>query len=151
MWYEDLSECDYLKRYFSVNLTAIGWLEKGKPYNTGKIQNEVYQNLCQFNRTPYCFTVACGFHYCGYCKKIDEPWGSSDKWGKANLTIPYKYKLYHYPEMITHYIKEHSYLPPEEFCEAVLACPPMSSMDYYNKMVENGGKIIVKGNKEKFS
>jgi hypothetical protein len=29
----------------------------------------------------------------------------------------------------------HSYRPPEEFCAAVLACPPMRSMKYLKAML----------------
>lgn len=38
--------------------------------------------------------------------------------------------LYVAPELILHYIERHQYLPPDDFCRAVLACPPCSSPAY---------------------
>ena len=36
------------------------------------------------------------------------------------------------------------YQPPECFCEAVLRCPPMGSMEYLQALLVNGGRDLVK-------
>jgi hypothetical protein len=145
MWYEDLTSRNFCGREDILRI-AIGWLENGKPFRTGETPKEVYDKLCELNKNPWLDYVACGYHECEFCKRVDaknlNPFPETR--GSRNLTIPHQGKLYHYPEMITHYIKKHSYRPPGDFCEAVLACPPMDSMDYYDKMVENGGERLLK-------
>jgi hypothetical protein len=46
--------------------------------------------------------------------------------------------LYAAPSLILHYIDAHEYAPPEAFCEAVLACPPMGSEAYLQAIIRNG-------------
>lgn len=92
---------------------------------------------------PWLDYVAMGWHECEFCEKAEYSYPYPETYCSRNLTIPHNGKLYHYPDLITHYIKKHSYQPPEEFCEAVLSCPPMDSMEYYNKMVENGGQRLL--------
>lgn len=133
MWYEDLSIYGYLDEENTKPIYAIGWLENGKPYPTGKIQPEVYEKLSKLVENPWIYVLACGVHECDFCYKVS---------GNLNLTIPYNGKIYECPELITHYIEKHSYLPPKEFCEAVLACPPMDSVEYKQKIVENGGEPL---------
>jgi hypothetical protein len=69
-----------------------------------------------------------GYHECDLCL-------SERKGGITNLFIPGDGFLYVCPELILHYINDHQYSPPVEFCEAVLACAPMNSSDYL-KVVE---------------
>ena len=65
--------------------------------------------------------------------------------GAANLYIPHNGKIYVCPELITHYINAHHYEPPQEFCEAVLACPLMDSMEYKRLLIVCGGGVLWKG------
>jgi SAM-dependent methyltransferase len=45
--------------------------------------------------------------------------------------IPTKTLKYVAPELIVHYIEAHSYLPPQEFITAVMACPPQGSKAFF--------------------
>jgi hypothetical protein len=137
MWYEDLTECDYFGKFYARILTSIGWLKKEKPFTVGKVSQNVYLKLCEFNKMPLNFAVFRGFHQCDLCK-------SKEAKGNSNIFIPHNGKIYVCPELITHYINTHQYLPPNEFIEAVLACPPICSMDYRKKMLENGFKALIK-------
>jgi hypothetical protein len=133
MWYKDLT-IHYFGGRDDIPRLAIGWLESTKYFQTGEAPKAVYVKLCEIREKPWIDYVSCGYHECDFCGK---------KKGSLNITIPHQGKLYHYPELITHYIEEHFYFPPEQFCEAVLACPPMDSMDYYKKMIENGGEKLL--------
>jgi len=42
------------------------------------------------------------------------------------------------PEGIVHYVGCHRYLPPPEFCEAVLSSPPAGSQEYFERLHANG-------------
>jgi hypothetical protein len=50
--------------------------------------------------------------------------------GNGALYIPTADCVYVAPLMIVHYVREHSYRPPEEFMAAVLECPAQGSADY---------------------
>ena len=47
------------------------------------------------------------------------------------------------PELILHYMDAHAYQPPPEFCQAVLACPPVPSTAYLEDVAANGGGILL--------
>lgn len=145
MWYEDLAECDYFGEKYSKILTAVGWLEKGNEYSTGSIPRDVYFKLCELKKNPWRFAVFLGVHQCDLCQFQFE---NESNVGTSNIFIPHNKKIYVCPELITHYINAHHYLPPREFVEAVFLCPPMRSMEYLKKIVENGGKDLVRKMKE---
>ncbi len=134
--YEDLTECDYFGKKYSKILTAVGWLELGKSYTKGEVSKEFYEKLCEFNKTSLFFASFRGFHRCDFCS-------SEQAKSSSNILIPYCGKVYVCPKLITHYIEKHSYCPPQEFIEAVYACPPIRSVEYRIKMLRNSiGKII---------
>ena len=131
MWFEDLSPCTY----FSVDasLVAVGWLERGKPYSTGGADSRVYRALVEMAKDPWQPFVCAGAHECDLCRFEPEAGGS------ANLFIPADGTLYVSPTMIVHYMNAHGYAPPDPFCHAVLACPPMRSMAYLRAIKACGG------------
>jgi hypothetical protein len=137
MWYEDLTECNYFGEEYSKTLTAVGWLENGKPFATGNSLRSLYEKLCEFSKKPWTFVFFMGPHECDLCQFGGE-------FGISNIFIPHNGKIYVCPQLITHYINAHHYLPPNEFIEAVLACPPQGSMEYLKKLLENGGRELVK-------
>lgn len=141
MWYEDLIDCDYFGEEYAEILTAIGWLENGKTFSTGKVPQDVFFKLSEFKQTFWDFATFRGYHYCDLCKYQFE---LEIKGGNSNIFIPHNGKIYVYPSLITHYINAHFYLSPREFVEAVYLCPPMRSMEYLKKIVENGGKELAK-------
>lgn len=136
MWYEDLTECDYFGEEYLKVLTAVGWLESKKTFPIGKTPKDVFLKLIKFKKNPWTFAMFCGLHQCDLCQFQFE---IESAIGISNIFIPHKGKIYVCPELITHYINAHLYLPPREFIEAIYLCPPMRSMEYlkkYWKMVE---------------
>lgn len=122
-WYEDLAECDYFRTWHSSFLRAVGWLERGQSYPRETIDLRVFNKLTELLRDAWQPLLSCGLHECDLCL-------SEGKQGNRNLFIPGDGFLYVCPELILHYIEGHQYSPPVEFCEAVLACPPMNSREY---------------------
>ena len=142
MWYEELTECDYFGEEYAKILTAVGWLENEKPFATGKVPTDFFEKLSELQKNPWTFASFCGFHECNICQ-------FKGKSGIKNIFIPYNNRIYVCPELITHYINNHFYLPPGEFIEAVLNCPPQKSMEYLKKMLENGGRDLIRALKQK--
>ena len=133
---KDLEHCDY----FPVeceDLIAIGWLEKDSEFQKGPVDEQFFRKLCELTLEPWQPVVSAGFHPCDLCQ-FDAPTFS------ANLFIPYQGKLFTAPVAIVHYISTHWYQPPPIFVEAVLACPPMKSMEYKKALLNNGGRPLVK-------
>lgn len=75
-----------------------------------------------------------GIHQCELCRDDQATLLSKrgDRYVRGNgaLYIPTADCVYIGPLMIVHYVREHSYRPPEEFMAAVLECPAQGSADY---------------------
>lgn len=137
-WYPDLTACDYFDAESAAILRAVGWLERGCNYPTGSADSGVFSKLVELRKSPWQPAVAFGFQECTLCQYEGEMRGVN------NLFIPGDGIIYVCPEMITHYMNAHGYAPPAEFGRAVLACPPMRSMDYMKLLLANGGRILFK-------
>jgi hypothetical protein len=73
--------------------------------------------------------------------------------GVLNLYVPYQGKIFVSPSLIAHDLDAHDldahdYAPPEDHQEAVLACPPMRSMEYLKAMVKNGPPGFTRGGRD---
>jgi hypothetical protein len=119
-------------------LVAIGWLERGKAFKVGDVDSTVFRKLAEFARNPWQPFSSAGAHVCDLCQFEGEARGV------ANLFIPGKQILYVCPELILHYMNAHGYSPPAEFCEAVLSCPPMRSIEYLRALTECGCGNLLK-------
>lgn len=110
-------------------LLAIGWVERGEPFATGPCQLGVVEKLLelqtQFKLVFPEFSFR-GMHKCSICGNGSDALNSSH----VNLFIPGKEAVYLAPGGVDHYIQTHSYLPPQEFLEALLGCPDPGSMKY---------------------
>lgn len=136
MWFEDLSPCTLFPA--DVGLVAVGWLERGRPYATGAVDRRVHDALVAMRRDPWQPFVGAGSHGCDLCQFEPEARGS------ANLFIPADGSIYVCPELIVHYLNAHGYAPPDVFCRAVLACPPMRSMQYLQAINQCGGARLLR-------
>jgi hypothetical protein len=58
--------------------------------------------------------------------------------GSSNVFVPADGVVYVAPSLALHYIDAHEYLPPEPFQRAVMACPPMRSMEYLRGIARFG-------------
>jgi hypothetical protein len=136
LWFEDLSPCTYFPA--EAKLVAVGWLERGTPYSTGAVDRRVYDVLAEIRKNPWQPFACAGMHECDLCCFHPEARGA------ANLFIPANGNIYVCPELIVHYMNAHGYAPPSVFCNAVLACPPMRSMQYLKAIRECGGTRLLR-------
>ena len=128
MWISDLSPYSD-----AATIVAVGWLARGHEYPLGVAEPEVYAKLQSLLTDPWQPTAAAGLHRCDLCLYAAE------KAGSRNVFVPGKSIVYVAPELITHYMNVHGYLPPREFCEAVINCPPMGSAEYRRALLSAGG------------
>jgi len=65
--------------------------------------------------------VASGFHTCELCGLFRA---------SGKVAVPTNSVLFVAPEMVLHYVEQHSYRPPRDFVDAVLSCPLPGSPEY---------------------
>ena len=153
-YFPDLSPCLYFDRpayrrrdgtseparVISDRLVAVGWLEPGHEFRGGHVAPAVREKLAAVLEDPWPRGMFLGSHECGHCRgearaAAWEPHQGHDcPSGSDNLFVPGRSVVYVAPELVTHYIDAHGYRPPDEFCDAVEACPPMRSRDYFAQL-----------------
>jgi hypothetical protein len=131
----DLEPCTYFG-YESADLLAVGWLTAAEPYTTGNSDPNFFEVLSDKAKSPWMPCFFMGFHGCELCQFQPAR-------GAANIFFPHRGKIYVAPDLIVHYIAAHHYLPPDDFVEAVMACPDMKSMEYKKAILKSGGKALL--------
>jgi hypothetical protein len=132
MFYQDLStECQVDS---GQHIRAVGWLGKRAglpglfgakhPFTVGEVDPGFVERLREHIRNAWQPVVAMGCHSCEFC-------GNPQAKGCRNVWIPTRSLIYVAPELIVHYIDVHCYLPPREFVNAVMQCPPQKSAEFF--------------------
>ena len=134
MWIDDLSPYGA-----SARVVAIGWLENGHDYPLGAVSLDVFTKLEALLVDPWQPAFAVGSHPCDLCAY------SPEKRGTKNVFVPGAERVYVAPELILHYMNVHGYRPPDEFCRAVAACPPMRSPEYRRALMAAAGPGFLRG------
>ncbi len=123
-WFEDLSPCTAFPGEWS-NLLAVGWLAKSHEYTRGAFSRELIRALGEVNpwEPPAAPTAT---HRCDMCAP-ESPIRSES----GAHFIPGDGVLYVAPRMISHYMREHGYVPPPSFTKALLACRLVEEATYH--------------------
>lgn len=101
-------------------MRAVGWLAAGHEFARGPTNEIVAVRVDYLVEEGWMHVVAAGPHLCELCESARSA---------SSVLVPSVSTglLYAAPAMITHYMRDHEYLPPQEFCEAVLICPAPDS------------------------
>lgn len=105
----------------------MGWLDAGHGFPTGTLNAEllerirVYAERLAASVTALRWGVLAGPHTCTLC-------GSHRASG--NFGVPADDLLVVCPEMISHYVTVHAYLPPAEFLSAIRRAPLPGTAEY---------------------
>lgn len=131
-YFPDLAPCRYYGDEWSHRRLSVGWLELGHEYSGGPVAPAVLERLRDMMN--YATGMSLGSHFCEFClghTYQNAGWGRVAS-GSVTLSVPGdRGCVYETPQLVVHYIEAHNYQPPAEFCEAVLACPPPWSDDYF--------------------
>ena len=139
-WFEDLSPCTYFSSMHVEptdldKMLAVGWLEGDHTFSKGDVAVSFRQKLRELLKDAWqSGPSSAGGHSCSIC----SPQGDSRAYGSRELFIPGNSTVYVAPELISHYIDDHSYAPPAVFIEAALSCPAMGSKAYFEALSRSG-------------
>lgn len=134
--FHDLAPCLYFGEEHAGVLIAIGWLDLTHPFQTGPTSPEVYKRLEELLKDPWQPSISLGVHHCELCQF--DPATS-----QANLFVPTRTQIFVCPDLITHYIAVHHYLPPGPFADAVMKCPDSRTIEYKKMLLASGGRSLV--------
>lgn len=159
-WFADLTPCTYFNPDADT-LLAVGWLEGDHQFTRGPIDQAVVDRFAEmiWNQGRHFPAAFLGGHGCTLCDAASGQPQNSDgsrtiasydcglsgmryngvktDVGIRNLFVPGKGVLYVAPSLMLHYMVDHGYAPPQEFCEALLSCPPIGSEEYYEAFERN--------------
>jgi hypothetical protein len=124
MYFEDLTPYQYLSDATDKNSLNVGWLDRKYLFNKGEPTEYFLDKLFKLCKSPV--NQTCGFHQCPFC--VSGKWGVEEvrngqtiNLGSAEIRVTGLNGIaYAAPDLIYHYVKQHHYLPPEEFIKAVL-------------------------------
>lgn len=114
-------------------LRAVGWLTGDKAFPTGATDPNCFAKMNVLLVAPRQPMVFGGVHDCELCQ-FDPPYGH------ANLFVPNGSLIFVFPELLVHYVAAHHYRPPDEFWDAVTACPNTRTMQYKKLLLDSGGR-----------
>jgi hypothetical protein len=129
-YFADLSPCTYFSGKHPV-LLAVGWLQHDREYPLGDPGQALYERLKEYQKGSWQPGIFLGGHRCDFCRY-------DGFYSHSNIVVPRRGVTYVAPEGIVHYVGCHRYLPPPEFCEAVLSSPPAGSQEYFERLHANG-------------
>jgi hypothetical protein len=128
----------------------VGYLHHSADVPTAPADPALLAKLAELtSNQPWAAYLSLGMHLCTLCMEARGiPFSSSgDPVGEAarercqgiiagsqDVYIPGEGRVYVVPELIVHYVYEHGYTPPQEFCDAVMACPAMNSLAYFEAL-----------------
>ena len=114
------------------HIRAIGWLDKQHEFRTGRSPSHFVRKLRLVTGHAFSSSRALGwpmflgFHRCNLCDGFDAV---------GNIGVPFSDILFVAPEMVSHYVEEHCYQPPQEFIDAVMRCAIPGTKDYYESVL----------------
>ena len=131
-YYTDLSETTMITA--GSHIRAIGWLDDKHVFQAGEAPAEFVRKLQKIiekyaeseGALGWILDSFFGYHTCELCHKFDHG---------GNFGVPAGQVLYVAPAMISHYVEEHGYLPPQQFIDAVLESPIPGAKDYEDAVV----------------
>lgn len=139
MYFEDLTKYCYERVTPLKQVVNVGWLERPNQFESGVVDPAIWQLLVEYfdvltaNQTR-------GYYECTFCSTADaapylQVGAQSVEFGAAELWIPDHHGLiFAVPDLVVHYMQNHSYCPPKIFIEAVERLP-VSTINWNSRRV----------------
>jgi len=99
----------------------VGWLSESVDFKKGRLDGRLLEKLLRLCNRPV--NQMRGLHACPFCGKfpIRIPFGDKEiLLGSAEIRVPGgKGIVFAAPTLIYHYIRDHDYMPPDDFVNAI--------------------------------
>jgi hypothetical protein len=120
-YYPDLSPYTYDSS--DREMLNVGWLSRDYPFTIESTPPNLVSALVELAHEPV--NVQRGMHFCELCRDFQTATGSTSRGdlfiGSGEIHITRRKGItYASPVMIVHYVAQHGYLPPADYCTAVL-------------------------------
>lgn len=127
MFFNDLSDYSYYLKKPVSNVKNVGWLDTNHVFPVGKSSKRFLLKLERIISSQGVTNVHVnqirGVHVCALSKSCQHVVVGNGKvgLGSSEVWIPSDDGQYFFsaPSLIFHYIRDHDYLPPQEFIDAV--------------------------------
>jgi hypothetical protein len=143
MFFNDLTDYSYYQWKPLTNIKNIGWLDAKHPFPVGEVSKNFLkkfrESIIGFNDFNMHVNPIRGIHPCNLCGEDSIKLERENKHiylGTSEIWVPSKQYYFASPSMILHYIEEHSYLPPKEFIDSVLAIN--TSLSFNAQLIYDG-------------
>jgi hypothetical protein len=156
-YFGDLTPYSYWPRGFVPGTLNVGWHDKEHGFEEGGVPAGFIDRLGRFCTCPVMQTR--GLHCCEFCPgnslEMKYPWLfpelNEHRLGSAEIRVfGSDGTIYAAPDLIYHYVKDHSYLPPQKFVDAVMNCPCPEDPEFFRLLKGIGlfDEVLYKINKE---
>jgi hypothetical protein len=144
MHYPDLSSYEYYLKTPVESVRNIGWLDAAFEFNKGDVDQSLLERLESLisseGSTDLHVNKIRGVHPCAVCGERGPFEVGLNKvvLGSSELWIPDLVEGHYFaaPSLIYHYIRDHGYLPPIVFSEAVMRMNPNSQFNAQDTYLE---------------
>jgi hypothetical protein len=152
--YPDLSPYTYLPEFDAGSPVNVGWLGPDTAFPAGTVPERLLARLGKLTRLSIVQTR--GLYDCDSCPPNQSVYetieGNLYRPGSAEIRVfSPDGAVYACPDMLYHYVKEHNYLPPDEFPESLAQGPIPPEPGYFQRLDEPGLEYEGKWVREKGS
>ncbi len=133
MHFPDLSPYSYARDSIEVGVYTVGWLAAAHDYARGPCPEGLLARIDALAQSPV--NLFRGSHLCDFCPPPETEVRNGmafikplpERMGNGEIRVVGRDgAVYAAPVMIAHYIREHGYLPPRQFIDAVFEDHPPS-------------------------
>ncbi|WP_329022199.1 DUF7919 family protein [Streptomyces sp. NBC_00690] len=120
-YFPDLSPYEYTES--QPAMLNVGWLDEIHPYVTGAAPEGLVEALAVLGTGAE--NIQRGMHFCELCPDFQTARDNTSRGdlfiASGEIRVAGDGVVYASPVMIVHYVEAHAYVPPDEYCRAVMA------------------------------
>ncbi len=122
-------DCD---QAIGLDPLAVGFLSRKTKFETGKVPAQFLDKLLAYCHPQKTVCQTMGTRKSPFSNEhvVVQFDGEDHKLGAAEIRIIGPEDIYAAPDLIYHYVRDHNYLPPAEFVDAVMKGPSPDSAEF---------------------
>lgn len=138
-YYPDLSDYVYTLSGSRPGTRNVGWIDTEHEFNVGAVDQDVLSKIWAHTRISVIQTR--GIHMCSFCSPetavVERNSVDNFLLGSAEIRVLLPSGgVYSAPDLLFHYIREHSYRPPDQFLTDLAICVDPGSQEYIQQLNE---------------